>query len=618
MIRRSKRANKGQHSGRIIDEILHQDILSRNKDLVVEYQPTQAEEGDVKCRCGANKDNYDEETDQGGTMIECESCKTWQHAQCEGYVDDTDIPDHYRCSDCVDVYSDGDAEADAAAEAVAEAEAKAEESDDNMSDEAPVPPPKKRKVRPTKEIVAVATDKTRKAVTKAFFDAFKRFLVGSELPKDYTIEKLANEWAFDLEKEVHEWAGFSTAKKYTDKSRSLMVLVKKPAVIKRLLDKALSFHDMVSLSPEEIDEDLKKYAEKVRQESIRRSVLTVDDDSQRIRRTHKGEEVVESSNNNNEDVNVDIMTRNVDHRRFEAGREIIADKSSGYTMKKEESDSEDEGEGEKEEAAASDLDDGLDEILKEKVVKKDAKPLKLALKAAPVVPVRLESPKPSLPPVLGSSLWQGEIVFPDFASFQSTATYATASSHKPPTDLNGVITFNRNIKVLRDIFTKPSYFIEGRLDRGRADAYLDQVVSSRDLYLVRIDGLGLDYDKVFGYLLTKRKVGVLSHRPAFVKDAYLLPVSEPLPKYLATMREAPTAGLFALYVVKRDYSPSGRSQPPQSQQPQPTHQYNQQPTQAPALDSILSRLGGPTNSNGASATPQSTEELLQMLLKSVN
>ncbi|KAM9920381.1 hypothetical protein OXX59_007261, partial [Metschnikowia pulcherrima] len=103
--RRSSRANKGTHTGRAEQDVYYvpgeEPALKRAKIQESASTTDGENEGKVRCDgCGTNEENYDEETDQGGTMIECEKCSTWQHARCMGYRTQKQIPEVYLCSNC--------------------------------------------------------------------------------------------------------------------------------------------------------------------------------------------------------------------------------------------------------------------------------------------------------------------------------------------------------------------------------------------------------------------------------------------------------------------------------------------------------------------------------------
>ena len=610
--RRSSRANKGQHSKREIDFYVdEEDLPSERKRLLSnssqdnkrphldqdeddgDYKENGEEkkdddieeEGEVRCTpCGTTSENYDEDSDQGGTMIECESCKTWQHAKCMGYRTSKTIPKHYRCNVCSGLNGD-----------------KLEKTNVDSS-----------------AISEKLKDKTRASVAKAFVNVFKRNIPESyKSPEGMDNEKLSSKWAIELEREIFIWCP-KKDKKYTDKSRSLMVLIKKPNVMTRLIDGELSFTKLVNSPPEEIDSELKEYAERVRLESIRRSVLTVDaNQGQRIRRTHKGEEIVEDASNQQEDVDISIMTRNIDHRRFEdeePARGIIVNDNSkpAYNNYMEDEDDDEVGEEEAEEkqkqgsdkeGSTSDDKEGLPLSDIDDVPDLDDDELDFIIKGKKET--KEETRKPlsiKLPPIFSSKIWSGRITFPDFASFGATGEFYTCSNYKNPTNPQEVKLHNRYVNISKEILSKDHYEVEGRLDRTRADAYLDKIITTRDLILVEIKCTEnrSGYDKLYRYLLERNKVGVLSGRPAFVKDAYLLGIDGNdfnLPEYLKALHKmVGKVGLFALYIVKKDYVPTGPSILKKST-PNPTD-YNSHSSNAsskektPLFDSILYKLGG--------------------------
>lgn len=624
--RKSARSNKGQHSQWSLQDVLRQeqddDVNSepRRKKSKVESDLDDVyddageaanassenddddddednnndkndEDGEVRCTpCGANKDNYDEETDEGGTMIECDKCHTWQHAKCMGYRNERSIPKKYMCNLCQEKKSETKK--------------------------------KPEKDQTTPGYSFTLRDKTRISVAKAFFGVFHKNIPAASLPDGIDAVMMATKWAQELEAEVFKVFPLKD-KHYTDKSRGLMVLIKKENVMRRISTGELSFYDLVNSSPEEIDEDLKVYAEKVRQESIRRSVLTVDEGLQRIRRTHKGEEIVEDANRQLEETDVNVVPRNIDHRRIKEDsppREIITNSESQTYYHNEEDDDDDEqaeADGEEsnkddENEDSSDLDDDeLDMILKDK---KDENKEEVEVRQQPTKP----APAPAKKPLFekeSAEVWKGEIVFPDFASFSAVAELKSCTNYVEPSDSQTARSFSRFIKVGKELLSRKKHEVEGRLDKNRADDYLNKVVSSRDFYLIEIKPTANhpDYDKLYGYLLDREKVGVLSGKPSFAKDSYLIALekSRPLPPYLSTLKGfEQLTGLFALYVVRKGYVPAAPSIlknrssynvpapiPPTNSSHHSKPMLPQPPAMAakpktPLLDSILSTLGG--------------------------
>lgn len=585
--RRSARSNKGKHSQREFEEdvfylatakrelnegngvaennVKKQKVGSNAAGVakVEQNEEDDEDEGEVLCTpCGANKDNYDEETDQGGTMIECDECKTWQHAKCMGYMTKKAIPKDYKCNLCEprDLPK------------VPESKVVEEAANNLATTHAPsptsvvIPPSSFYPVTPTYSLDNLK-DKTRKSVAKAFLNVFQR-----NLPLNSEDQTLPIQMALELESEINLFLPRQgQERKYTDRSRSLVVLIKKPNVMNRIILKELTFKDIVNLSPEEIDDELKKYAEKVRSESIRRLVLTIDDvSSQRIRRTHKGEEIVENvegekdNNSRNEEM---IISKNVDHRRFEEKEPARAsDESSKQqnlvnNIQYDDSDVEVDNHREGEEEGTDNIpdldDDDLDFILKDKTVKKvEEEPVRKIIVPSDKLPVK--------PSPLPSTFWNGRITFPEFVTFVTKASFISAiTSNSGGSSPVSSSIYQRQLKVIKEVFSKPAYEIEGKLDKTRADQYLSKIISTRDLFVVKLHCGDFDeaegFNKLKDYLFENNKVGVLSGKPHFVKDSYILSLKEGnIPEYFKK-EDIGDGGLFAIFVVKKDYIPSNRS-----------------------------------------------------------
>lgn len=93
VVRRSTRSNKGQHSK-------YGTRKKRELDVVDD------DDGEIRCLCGDNEDD-------GGFMIQCETCAKWQHGVCMGYESPDEVSDSYACEVCrPDLYKDVSTKAD--------------------------------------------------------------------------------------------------------------------------------------------------------------------------------------------------------------------------------------------------------------------------------------------------------------------------------------------------------------------------------------------------------------------------------------------------------------------------------------------------------------------------
>lgn len=546
------------------------DINATNKSDN-EDENVEDDAGEVRCDpCGTNSSNYNEDTDKGGTMIECEACNTWQHARCMGYRTDAAIPKYYQCNRC------------------------------KPRREAPP-----RKVERKEVARPSAGNQTRANVTKALATAIAKAAPDMD----------AAHWASQIENEVYVWAG-GTDRKYVDKSRAVMAMAKKVGVLHDLDLSVLTARDVVTRPPEEIDGDLRAVAEKVRQELIRRLVLAEEDLlKQRIRRTHKGEElvgddelgamsseqhrlqetliaskVVREVRNDTDPENASEPTKSAFVRSLTPPAQFNLYQLGDDEDRKVESDGDDEPVNDTNDA--SDSDDELDLILKGK-------------EPTPQLHHPPPPPKPEpvvrLPPMMPRRFWEGDIIFPDYVTVAVNAEFAGCTNYVTPKDYSTASFHNKAIRVCKELMVKPKYQIEGRLDRAKADPYLGAVGSSRDLYVVRLvaqDSALAQHAKLKKYLVLRKKVGVLSGRPSFVKDAYIVAVDDEAdaPEYLKFANV--DLGLFIVYVVKKDYVPVGKSilkklAPAEKETvPAPVLPSLKLPNSVADLDLILSKLSG--------------------------
>lgn len=464
--RTSARANKGQHSKRLVDNVYDYEL----PDTAFSKRRKRADD-EVRCSpCGTTAENYNEENDEGGTFILCEGCRTWQHARCMGY-DSESIPDKYMCTDCKNNFD-----------------------------------------------MVFKTEPVRAQTAKAFFVFFERCF-----PKDHkfaapaTASTTAREWAFEMEDIIHR--EFPKTR-YSAESRRILFLLKKnfmPDVIAGTLLLA----EVVKKTPEEINQTIKAVKAKLKDDLKHHVLAPLQHEALRQQEREKEAKEAEGSIS---------VARLVDHRRFSGSEEDLRPQiRPALPLLNPTFFNPDDDEPEHQ----SDL---LSSLLLDLVTT----PLTVA--------TEIEIVAPAAAPEAKGPLWQGTITFPDFASFPSTGNYY-ASTASPA----------HATKIVGNLMAQLHYMVEGRLDRQRADQYLDAITKLRDLWFVRLNGTGPDFDKLYHYLLYRNKVGVLSHRPAFVKDSYLMAIDfrdDTQPAYVRRHKQGDDIGLFAVYVVQRNYQPS--------------------------------------------------------------
>lgn len=524
----SSRANKGQPPKRDLEISLEQERIEKESKKVkidVSHKTdsddvTTSDESIVKCvPCGTTQDNYNEETDTGGTFIQCDTCNTWQHARCMGYKTAKAIPVNYECSECL-----------------------SKQNEVKAVPETPKETPKetKKEVKAPKVLLGVELlrnkiqDETRLSTAKAFYIYFKKLI-----PETYTEEskeQLSSKWSLHIERLIFTNNG---AKKYIEEGRRILFLLKKH-FMGDILDDKLTFEELISKTPGEINTEIEQVERKVRS-NIKNIILTRNEPQDIIRRTHKGD-IIRETDNVDEYHNMVGIAKKVDHRRFGEPTPVTVNNTVSLNSYQNFNPRiEDEGDDEEEEEEEAGREDsGSDSSLKEYEVEE-----------APEVQVeQAEQNEPKQD--IRNKIWSGKITFPQFASFNATAQFYNSSDDAPTT---------HKLDICADIFLYSSYFVEGKFDRQRADNYLDKLLGSRHIYLIELKSNDtVEFDKMLQYLSQKNRVGVLLGKPWFVKDSYLLAIdfAKEVPDYLRLLkvsRQEESLGMYALFTVKKDYEP---------------------------------------------------------------
>lgn len=353
--------------------------------------------------------------------------------------------------------------------------------------------------------------------------------------------------------------------KYRTKFRSLSVILKddkNPDLHKRIVTGELTPDEFVTLSRDELmNPALKEMAEAVRAESIRNSILVVDD-GPRIRRTHKGEEYIDNAFE--EQQKQDWK----EEAKPESSRESTADKEQKSSNGERDSarnspimmapqepilpslstdtadsniDYNDYGDNSQQDNV--EIDDGvdLDEILNSESKRKTGE-TKMEEQEDDAeydpfyVPSGSESKSRSPPPSEDVVVYTGQVMMPTVAEFPGTAVHLSG-----PKGFNPYVSWSRVIDAMAPLS------IEGRLDRSRAAKYLQAVGQSKDIisFVLRSDEgeNASQFNKLFNYFTQKEKYGVIvrprslysTHGPQMMaKDAYLIPLKEgdDIPDYL--------------------------------------------------------------------------------------
>lgn len=596
MIRRSSRANKGRHSQRDaeIEEAFKDEIENYisdderpskklkidndddgeygedevDNDIEADFNGSDVDEedldpsndsGSVKCICGANDSNYEDFNEKyGEDMICCDKCNTWQHNSC---MKIKQVPKKYECNDCVKGHS-------------------VTKKVSNTKNETIATKPK---------ITTKPKLTTKSTITKSNNNDFPEFkdkakiniarifqtTVIAKLPQD-SDEGIAHNWAVRLTNAVY------TDSNPQQKARAVLPLLKNNDVLNKMISNSITPEQLISLRPQDVVKGLNEIAEKVKLESLKRSVLKVDE-APRVRRTHKGDEVVEDvSDQHKTEMEINIVSRSVDHRVFEEkkvvkeevkDKEVAKETNYNYNTAMLDDESEDETSFTKEKSAGLDDDDDMDKILGHKTPPATAPstPAPKSILKSPSTKSILKNSSTNTnstntnvantitTKIDSCEIWKGRLTFPDFTTFMASAKFLTATGYLNPTSESTIKFHNHCINTSKQILTRSFYDIQGKLDRSRADPYLTTVKSSKDFFVFEItnDDNQDDYNKLFSYLLNKNRVGVLSGKPSFAKDAYLFALKDSVPSYFRDLINLNgRQGLYAVYVLKKNDRPS--------------------------------------------------------------
>lgn len=552
MIRRSTRTTKGKHFRKSFFEYLEEEKVSEDllfkkskqiegvdDDLKQEKVINGKNTDEVRCTpCGMTNETYDENNEEGSVYIQCDLCNAWQHAECMGFKNKKNIPIEYQCNEC-------------------KTEKIKKKKTDSSSNDL-----KKEKILKSSSVNNLKL-KNNSAIAEAFLNFFQKTIsIEYNLPEE-ECNRLAQNWSFEIDKIIQK--AFDKSQ-YNSESRRILFLIKKYHLTRQIYDGDLTFDKLVKMPPEEINTSIKDAQIQVKTD-IKNIVLVNNDQNQRIKRTHKGEELIENLNTQPEDFDLTIDTKNVVHRAFETENfshltskptinninnlsfykdddDDLAQQENFQNQNLENKKINDTDTNENTTSTVDTEDDDLDFIITGKH-KNDRNDFSEVL----------------LPHVLYKNIWKGIIIFPDFVSFSASASFFSCNNYEDCSSTQTVNDHNKYISICNNILNSDSYEIEGRLDKNKAESYLNEVTSSKKIFLLEIksENSQYNYKKIFDYLNQNNKVGVLSKKPDFVKDSYIMVInfSAPtLPLYLKKQKKKDGIGMFALYVLKKNYIPN--------------------------------------------------------------
>lgn len=617
-VRRSSRANKGQHH--MVDMVRFTEAPLRKRarpdgdsdeDARVEsdassqfsdsgddtgavLDPEDAEYGDeedngVRCLvCGTTDANYNEATDEE-PMACCDGCHTWQHLKCMfGHLDPDRAPAHYLCNVCdpgnkqylalqyaidpAPYVAQRKAEVAAARAKAAAAEAETEKTRAARRELKLVQRLGRKAKRTGAAAGALAGQEAahRAAVTKQF---------GAVLAAGGAEAGLASV----LEETLH--AACADHPSYLAKARLMVANLKNPrlGLVARVVGGGLLVERLVQMRPEDMRlVEMAEEVEKMRQRAMAQSVLKPDEDDRVTAGEYEGE--VESATNPlSQSHGVPVRTPTPPPA---AAAVLPAGPRNAQLQPFVHVPYDDDDEGVL--GAAYNLTDGLDEIVGDS----SGGPARARDRLPEYDPMARAKPTHNPAPGPRASVsepsTEQEAEYDPMAAFGgSSLAPAAGAGSLDPVDWTGTLLFPgvvlvavrgavvgstveqlRLREVRRGLLPQPHYEIAGRLELATADKYLQLVVAARELYMVELvpqsdSGAGA-YRELWEYLSSRNRYGVVKNRQSWVKDTYVVPARGGVAGWgdalVAVRRDRAFAEGEVLYmvVVARKPSPAPR------------------------------------------------------------
>ena len=170
--------------------------------------------------------------------------------------------------------------------------------------------------------------RTRSSVAQQFARKFKVKLPA--LDASLQIEDNPEKWAKSMEEELYKAfpakAGNKGLNEYVKRSRTLIFNLGKANLMDKIVKNGFNFASIVRLTPEEMmRDDYKELANEVKKQSMNQTILPDTNERVRIRRTHRGEEIVESEEFGKKSVE-DARLEEIEKLREERERKLKAKK----------------------------------------------------------------------------------------------------------------------------------------------------------------------------------------------------------------------------------------------------------------------------------------------------
>lgn len=373
-----------------------------------------------------------------------------------------------------------------------------------------------------------------------------------------SVGEVAKNWAEILEGGVFKlYPNFPTDQpKYTDKVRRLLINLKISRLIERVINGEFTIEQLPTLTSEDMrTEEEKRKAEEAKQHAINQVVIKQEVSTlPKTRLTHRGEEIIGDT-----DYQFDVNDRRIEEvEKLKESRDqqrSLSEKSTELKQNDSESNTDTmkltsatplcynhnddndhsidnsnmEGNTRDESAPGDDLldDDLFQNILHDDVVKKKTSmKSKAETQTATDLPPSPQGSPDSETTKSDIGIWEGVLNAPDY-SVKCQADFIASTCKNTKRDT--LIERARRILEEASLSNNNEITTKGRLNSAVADAYLDKITNTRDLYLYEIRPFDLEdeesvkkFYKIWEFYHSVSKYAVLKNTLSYVKDSYLL------------------------------------------------------------------------------------------------
>ncbi|RDW81441.1 putative PHD finger domain protein [Aspergillus mulundensis] len=446
--------------------------------------------------------------------------------------------------------------------------------------------PKPEEPKTLDQIVNPARRNAASALTKVFVDQISDALAGEtfKMPEGKTGEDVGQQLGIAVEEALYQnlmgGGGEATSEAYKIQLRAILFNVKKnPSLRDRLLVGSLSPDELSRMSSQDMaSEELQQKDAELKREAERQHII-IQEQGPRIRRTHKGEELVEDDQTNVSTEPVfSAIPRRVTETDASPAQSPISPttkqpETDGQKANKDATPTEPTPHDEHFTTRSHSPGTGQEQVFPEVETHiRQPIPTGKVQADAEIDQLLKDDDEPESPPYSPKehhdegAIWHGKIIMSPIST-----EFSCSAKHVGGADLSKKIPWSELIP--------SSLVIDGRIKIEPADTYLCglRFSSSTDVTVICISSPESpkeksNFDKLFNYFMDRQKYGVVGKHPMeVVKDTYVIPIeagSAKKPEFIELLDnitlEDPTPDrvFLVVFAVK-----TGESNPP-SVQPQ--------------------------------------------------